>query len=147
MKIISFCILVLILSSCSRKDSKTEIESALLGMWTIETLDFTRPQTIRPLTSNILNFNKDSELKFPEAKRVNWFIQKNQDKNYSLILKSEEPEYNNSYKITFVKDSQNKLLKLHLISESIEMVCVKGLYNFDRNENIIDRVVKLTTEK
>jgi hypothetical protein len=146
MKIISFCILVLILTSCLRKDKKVDIESILLGSWTIENLNFKKEQKIRPILVNIINFHKNSELDFPEAKTIIWSIEENPKNNYLLVLNSIESEYNNIYRISFEKDSENKLLKLHLNSESIDMICVKSM-NFDMNEYRIDKLLELTTKK
>ncbi len=143
MKKISFCIIVLILTSCLRKDKKVDIESILLGSWTIENLDFKTEQKIRPILVNLVNFMKNSELDFPEAKKIIWTVVENPKNNYLLVLNSVESEYNNTYRITFEKDITNKLLKLHLDSESIEMVCVKFMFNFDMNEYRIDKVLEL----
>ena len=147
MKKISFCIIVLILTSCLRKDKKVDIESILLGSWTIENLNFKTEQKIRPILVNLVNFKKNSELDFPEAKKIIWTVVENPQNNYLLVLNSVESEYNNTYRITFEKDITNKLLKLHLDSESIEMVCVKLMFNFDMNEYRIDKVLELMKKK
>ena len=135
------------MTSCLRKDKKVDIESILLGSWTIENLNFKTEQKIRPILVNLVNFKKNSELDFPEAKKIIWTVVENPQNNYLLVLNSVESEYNNTYRITFEKDITNKLLKLHLDSESIEMVCVKFMFNFDMNEYRIDKVLELMKKK
>jgi hypothetical protein len=147
MKKISFCIIILILTTCLRRDRKVDIESILLGSWTIEYLDFRKVQDIKPILVNLINFKKNSELVFPGAQKIIWSVEENPKNNYLLVLDAIEPEYNNTYRISFEKDLKNKLLKLHLDSDSINMVCAKFMFNFDMNEYRIDKVLELMIKK
>jgi hypothetical protein len=75
---------------------------------------------------------------------VNYKLFNKSNDEFYLKLDTNSIFYNDSFRITFFKDTKEKLLKAKLKSKNIEITMRKGLYNFDRNIKNTDKLIELT---
>ncbi len=158
MKVYFFLLLVcqLFFSSCSN-----EVEKTIQGSWSIDTIYYKNYDVRSCMYVNIIDFNKDGGSSLPYTKdRCNEIITKSDDENgYWEIIKSENPKdtiplrikittnnklFSGIHKIIFHKDQQNELLKMEIWSDSLYIICRKGLYNFHSNIETINELERLS---
>jgi hemin uptake protein HemP len=147
----------LLLSSSCRNEVVTTIE----GSWSIDTIYYKNYDVKNCLYVNIIDFKKDGEASFPysgdRCKEVilisenefgNWKIINSSNVNDTLPFRikivTENQLFTGTHKIVFYKDEPNKLLKMEIWSDSLYIVCRKGLFNYDKNIDLINRLEKIS---
>ena len=141
--------------SCSRK---SKVEQALKGWWSIDTIYYGNQDLITCLNCNSLYLFKDgrkSEIpatsnycdlsihnghtKFAEVKVLESGIP-NDTIPFRLEIITKNGMFAGIHKIVFYKDEENQLLKMEIFSDSLYVVCRKGLFNFRKNVRLIDEL-------
>jgi hypothetical protein len=134
----------LIFQSCKDKQEKI-----IQGLWSIDCIHYQDDDFRYCLYLNLVKFEKNGECNLPSVRCIefrngrnefgNWELIKN-DKTISLVIKSNNEIFNNNYEISFYKDEVNKLLKMNLISEDLNIWMSKGLFDFDNNIDLINHL-------
>jgi hypothetical protein len=150
------CLCLLSITSC-----KTNIETTVQGWWTIDTIYYKRYDLRTCLLGNSLEFkiNKQSILPVAE-KNCEPVVTNSYDKLANIeITQSHNPKdtlplrmkittnnevFAGMHKIVFYKDKPNRLLKMEIWSDSLYIVCRKGLFNFDKNIDLINELEKIS---
>lgn len=151
--VLIFLITILLVSS----SCKSEIESTMVGWWTIDIIEY-NGQNIRPcLLTNTINFNKDGSLELPPPDDIctgkttikyrvkgDWQILSSPLPLDTIPIRvkfqTNESFYNGEHKLVFHDDATEKLLKIEVWSDSIYILARKGLYNHDKNLGTIKRL-------
>jgi hypothetical protein len=130
------------------------LDNTIRGTWSIDSIKVANQEEISCLTINVFHFSED--ICSTPGNFCDTFTQladQKTDVNYSLrklthgtYIKFDTNSifYNDSFRITFFKDTNEKLLKAKLKSENIEIVMRKGMYNFDRNIKTIEKLIEMT---
>jgi hypothetical protein len=142
-------IIILILKllvACTTVDREVQIiEQALVGTWTIEHLWIDEAIELNPIMTNLITFTNKNKLSFPGAGEINWKIEKGENEQFFLDLTGLDNRYNFHLLLSFETDKNDKVLKLFLQSEKIEILSSKMLFNFDKNTKVINVLTELTT--
>lgn len=150
MKKIIFILVVSVNFSCNNL-----VQSTIEGSWSIDSIKVNDNEEISCLSINLLHFSRDTcstprnfcdtFTKLDEQSReVTYKLFCKSKGEYYLKLDTNSIFYNDSFRISFFKDTKEKLLKAKLKSENIEIIMRKGLYNFDRNIKNTDKLIELT---
>jgi len=149
MKNLVLITLVFFFYSCSNV-----IENSIKGGWSIDTISNNTQELISCLSLNVFEF-KEIKCTIPanycdtitqinlQQTEVPYTVRKT-DNGYYLKFSTESIFFTDSFKVTFFKDTKEKLLKANLKSENIEIIMRKGMYNFDRNIKNTDKLIELT---
>jgi hypothetical protein len=140
---------------CVNYSCDNVIQSTIRGSWSIDSIKVNDNEEITCLSINVLHFSKDIcstprnfcdtfTMLDEQSTEVNYKIISKTKDEYYLKLDTISIFYNDSFRITFFKDTKEKLLKAKLKSENIEIIMRKGLYNFDRNIKNTDKLIELT---
>ena len=146
----------LVFSSCS----KNKIENTIDGIWSMDTIYYSKYDIRLCLGNNILEFNRDKS-KVPVAmNRCGSFIKKSYDSfakveivdselendtiPFRLRIKTENEIFSGTHKIVFYKDEVNQLLKMEIFSDSLYIVCRKGLFDFNGNIALINHLEEVS---
>ena len=137
-------------STCSKNNNFEIVE----GMWGIDTVSFKHMDVSQCLNLNIINLEKNSKCDFPmiwdDCEEIfsydrtgSWLIIQKEKEPLKLKINSNN-FFNGNHKIVFFKDETNHLLKMRLESDSLYVICRKGLLNFNENKESIEKLVKLS---
>lgn len=144
--------------SCSNKG---KVENVLEGWWTMDTIYYKNYNIRTCLRSNSLEFKFGDNSEFPTAEDRCVPVIKNsynQDADIEVVysevhndtipmrlkITTKNEVFAGTYKMVFYKDERNQLLKMEIYSDSLYIVCRKGLFNFDRNIGLIDELEEMT---
>jgi len=147
---------ILFLSSC-----KTKIEKTIEGWWTIDTIYFKGYDLNGCLLGNSIEFGIHKQSLLPIAENYCEPIVRHGFDKYakveiiqssiptdtmplSMKITSENEVFSGIHKFVFYKDEANKLLKMEIWSDSLYIVCRKGLFDFDKNINLINDLEKVS---
>ena len=137
-------------SNCAKENSLEIVE----GMWAIDTVLFNQQDMSQCLNLNIINLEKNSKCDFPmiweDCKDIfsydrtgSWLI--NQKEKEPLRLKINSNNFfSGNHKLVFFKDETKHVLKMRLESDSLYVICTKGLLNFNENKESIEKLIKLS---
>ena len=134
------CLFTLImLCSCSG------IKQVVKGFWTIDKIEYKKQDLFYDILSNVIIFerNKCNMPTFYEYHKIEsneqgvWEVTQEGDKYY-LTIKTGNDIFAGKHNICFKKDYENKLIKMFITSDSLFVECRKGLFNFDKDNKIID---------
>lgn len=150
---------LLLFNSCVRKNYR--VTSTIEGWWTMDTIIFKNYNIRNCLGDNSLFFHFDKKSIFPAARNncgsvitgsydntgeitlANSNI-KNDTIPFRLIVKTKNQLFSGVYKIAFDKDSKNHLLKMELVSDNLIIICRKGLFNYEKNIDLINELERAT---
>jgi hypothetical protein len=135
------------------------VEKVITGWWTIDTIYY-RNFDIKPcLSLNVITFG-ETESVFPYSQNScaevicnsnidqgTWNVSKtSQNDTIPLRLKIDTKNqiFAGTHKVVFYKDDVNKLLKMEIYSDSLYVICRKGLFNYDKNIDLIENLEKLS---
>ena len=133
---------------------KSNVTKIVEGIWSIDTLLYNQSEIRSCLLSNTVVFDKSGSATLPiaggllcpeikSAKDGEWSIDVSNN-NVVLNIISDSSFLNGNYIVHFRRDSINKLLKMEFNSDSIYVVCRKGLFNYDANILLIDELESLS---
>lgn len=141
---IIFMTCILFISCTNEKDKqKRFIRRHIIGSWTIAYMLDSHNEPIG-LMHNIITFDKNGEFGSFFIEKGLWKVEQDSIYNFEIYLISDNPDYNKPFDIKFIKDIDNKLLKLELRSSDYLIVCSKMLYNFDLNIENTNKLIELT---
>jgi hypothetical protein len=66
---------------------------------------------------------------------------------YTIEIRSRNKIFAGKHTIKFKRDDGNSLLKMEIESDSLYIVCRKGLFNYTANQELIDELVSQTNQK
>ena len=148
---------IIFTTSCNN----AKIQKTVSGVWSIDTVYYGKYDVMLCFSSNMISFNKNETIEVPIAmddcsgvtskcieSSGKWEIVKSKNANdtipYRLNISSKNKVYNGIHKIIFYKDEINKLLKMEIWSDSLYIVCRKGLFNFDNNFGLINDLERIS---
>jgi len=140
--------LSLLLCSCKEKVSRT-----IEGSWSIDEVHYNEYDIRRCLLINILSFEEDfcilpitgdCDGLVEYTKEGVWSILKTDSVPLVLNITTKNRIFNGNHQVIFHKDENNKLLKMELISDSLYVLCRKGLFDYDNNMQLIDELVEMS---
>ena len=149
-KLISIWILIIIIfASCESK-----VEKTIEGSWSIDTLYYHEYDIRNCVLINVIDFEQFfCELPTTESyceglveyvREGQWEVEKTDSIPLVLKIKTENAIFSGTHRVIFKKDEQNRLLKMELRSDNLYVVCRKGLFNYDKNEDLVDDLVKMS---
>lgn len=125
----------LILSSCNTMEKK------IVGFYTIDEFYFKNETLMYAMGANIIGFAKTGECNLPiiiedgelytKVDRGEWTLN---SVDTTITIISKHTVINGTYKVSFEKDYQEKLLKLVFENEEFYLKATKGMQNFDQKE-------------
>lgn len=141
-------IIFLFLISCSN-----DVKKGIDGMWSIDTLYFNYYNTKPCLRSNVLIFEKNVVdlpnssgwcigLNGADANKGVWNYFYNDSAELFINIVSENKVFAGKHKLLFKKDARHKLIKMEIYSDSLYLVCRKGLFDYDKNTRLINALCK-----
>lgn len=145
-KIVILTFLAVFLVSC-----RNESEYLIKGKWSIDTISYRENEVRGCFLSNIIEF-KNEEVDLPIAENMcDSLIKKANDRfgQWEMIDNSEKRKlkintpnevFSGSHSFRFIKDEKNKLLKIELKSDNLFIIARKGLFEYDSNIDVINRV-------
>jgi len=155
--IVQVFFLIFLLSSCT----KQKVENVVEGWWSIDTIYY-KNQNIKTCLGNnalLFKFNDKSELPYaknncepvlignyyPSAEVKIFFSEiKNDTIPLRMNIKTKNKLFSGTHKIVFYKDNSNSLLKMEIFSDSLYIICRKGLFNYDKNIKLVDDLEELS---
>lgn len=154
---LSLLVLTTLITCVSCKRSK--IEHAIEGLWSIDTILYQNQEISNCISGNfIFRINEDS--RFPIVLAQCNSLVKNETRGIARIQLIESPSdseipyrlkidannkiFSGEKKIIFYGDRKNKLLKMEIFSDSLYIVCRKGLFDLDEHESLVKLLEDLT---
>ncbi len=151
--------LIVILGFITLTSCENKLESVMKGMWSIDTLYFKNNDVKSCFYSNVINIKDDGEIVLPElgngcedvikktnTKFGNWQIIESTVPNdtmpYKIKITSVNEVFNGNHRMIFHRDEVNKLLKLEIWSDSLYIICRKGLFDYDYNKKLVNELEK-----
>lgn len=155
---ILFFVIILIICSCSTTE---KVGNVLKGGWSMDTIYYKNYDIRICLGSNWLEFKDDSKLEVPAAQdNCGPIIKSSYTSNTEIeVLESDIPNdtiplrlkiitknevFAGVHKLVFYKDEPNQLLKMEIFSDSLYIVCRKGLFNFNKNIALINELEEIS---
>ena len=131
MKLTICIIITLTIISCNGSEEKK-----INGNWTIELIEKNGQDLMFQYTSNLISFKKGRTCTLPQTRENGnnvgtWALYK-AGGIYYIKIEAGNNNLTGSYKIDFENDNENKLLKVHLSTDSINIICSKLLNKFER---------------
>jgi hypothetical protein len=133
---------------------KGKVERTIEGLWSIDTIVYKQYEIRNCILSNVINFNEDfCELPITEnfceglveySEDGEWKFYKTDSIPLRLRINTDNAIFSGTHRMIFKKDDKNKLLKMVLYSDSLYVVCRKGLFNYDGNLGLVDDLVKIS---
>ena len=144
-KIVLILSMFIISFSCSSKANL-----GVRGIWSIDTLYYEGHDSRHCLYVNTIYFKKE-EVDLPITgnrcdglsvfeKNGNWLITKSDSTEINLKIETQNEIFSGNHKLIFVNDFQNKLLKIEIRSKNLFMVARKGLFDYDANKSLIEKL-------
>lgn len=155
------CFIFLCLGIISITSCKTKIETTVQGWWTIDTIYYKGYDLRTCLIGNSLDFKINKQSILPIAEK---YCEPAVTKSYSKLanieiiqsvnlkdtipfrmkITTDNEVFAGIHKLVFYKDDPNKLLKMEIWSDSLYIICRKGLFNFDKNIKLINELEKIS---
>ncbi|MBA9078666.1 hypothetical protein [Rufibacter quisquiliarum] len=153
---VPFIVIAFLFTSC-----KSEVEETIKGMWTIDTITYNGNDVKGCLNSNVIFFKEGEASTFPtitngceevispdnNSQPEKWEIIKSPNNADSIPLRleitSKGKVINGIHRVAFHGDQSEKLLKMEFWSDSLYVLCRKGLFNYDKNLKTINRLENL----
>lgn len=131
-----------ILSSCQNVTKLTK------GVYTIDEISFQGRDIKQEVYVNMIFLKRNNKCRLPTTRDFSdlkvtedtgeWKITKNSLGTFQLTIESGNKIFSGMHDVCFFKDFENKLVKLRIHSNNLEMVCSKTLVNFDKEASMFD---------
>lgn len=137
-KITTCLFALLFVSSCQTKEDV--VYKKIIGGWIIYEFSFKNNNYKENLNLNYISFGKENNISIPEIFEypaedeedgAKWNVQLDNSERIMLNIHSENPMFNNSYKVKFFKNYEMKALGIELRSNSTYIKAYKDMQNFD----------------
>ncbi|MDR1679874.1 MAG: hypothetical protein LBR81_08900 [Prevotellaceae bacterium] len=139
--------LIILVVLCLLYSCSSGVKDIVKGFWTINFMEYSQNQEILyEFGTNILIFKKKNECTIPayredyrnpSNRQGIWKITQ-QGEQYFLTINTENEIFAGTHKICFKKDYQKKLIKMIIQSDYLYIESSKFMFNFDRDNKIID---------
>jgi|GEM_PF-1359681 len=149
-------VIALIAMWCLMASCRNKVKNTITGWWTIDTIIY-QGYEIRPcLLSNWLEFYESGilQLPTPEDRCSNLFSEYNTKGTWrtlqpdsiplQIVIESKNVIFKGSHQVVFRDDAEDHLLKMEIKSDSLYVVCRKGLFDYDRNRDLVEYLVQLS---
>jgi hypothetical protein len=141
------------MSSCQSNVVKT-----LDGWWTIDTLVFGNYGDIRNCVSSIIIFKEDQSCNIPPTQilcnnieayeeKGKWSLKYTDTVPVLINIVSDNRIFKGTHEVYFYIDERNRLLKMAWLSDSLYMVCKKGMYSVDAHIKTVTEIIDLTNKE
>lgn len=142
-------------SSC-----ENNLDNAVEGFWSIDTLYYKDYDVLDCMLSNLISFKND-EVDLPSANHRcdslikksliefgTWEVIKSGSETdsvpFRIKIDTKNEVFSGTHKIMFFRDEVNRLLKMEIWSDSLYMVCRKGLFDYDKNKKLVYKLERIT---
>lgn len=134
--------------SCSSIEQK-----AIEGDWSIDEIHFDQYDIRRCMLVNQIIFRNETcvlpdftncQEHFVDNSMGIWRFEKNDSVPVVLKINSENEVFNGFFKVVFEKDSELKLFRMTLISETTFISLRKGFFNFDNDIDKFEDIIELS---
>lgn len=157
MKQISFTIFLISITfyfmSCSNK-----VTSTVQGWWTIDTIRFGNYGDIRGCVSSIIIFKGDGSCSLQATnnycegietyeEKGEWKISYTDTVPVLINIKTGNRIFKGVHEVYFWRDDKEGLLKMAWVSDSLYMICRKGMYDIDLHKKEVDYLTELTNKE
>lgn len=138
---------------------KDKVKTTVAGWWSIDTLYYRNYEIRTCLLGNWLVFNEDGSMKLPipESRcselvteyndKGDWEILSQDNQSLFLNIDSKNEMFGGKHQIVFRRDEQNSLLLMEISSDSLYVLCRKGMFNYNRNQELISDLEKMSGGK
>ncbi len=125
------------------------------GSWSIDTIIYKQYEIQNCLSVNIFSFKELScnlpitrerceDLVVEYEGEGQWEVEKTDSIPLVLKIETKNMIFSGVHRMTFRKDEQNKLLKMELRSDSLYVICRKGLFDYDGNQDLVNDLIKIS---
>ena len=148
---ILFLVVFFFFFSCTNK-----VNNTLKGWWTIDTIYYNKKWDVKTcLTVNVICFDENNcelpSTKYCNDERIytvcskgNWLVIKGDSTKLDLKITSKNKIFNGTHQLLFRRDDENRVLKLELYSDSLYLVCRKGMFDYSSEQNLVEFLEKAT---
>ncbi len=149
-----FISFIILLTSCNKY-----IDNTISGSWSIDTIYYKSNNMLYCLDINVLDFFADYKCELPTTenycseivvtfeRKGKWAIHQTDSIPLVMRIESKNEMLSGNFRIIFKKDDSKRLLKMELISEDVYLVCRKGLFSYNENKELIERLIKISGDK
>lgn len=149
-------IIVLVAICCLTASCRNKVKNIITGWWTIDSLIYMNYDIRTCLLSNSFWFNKNGSIDLPIPKNYcselvteynrkgMWSTLKTDKIPLLMRIESKNVIFRGTHQIIFRDDATNHLLKMEIKSDSLYVVCRKGLFDYDRNRDLVEYLVQLS---
>jgi hypothetical protein len=145
------CVSALSWTQCSFRNKFNIVE----GLWAIDTVLFIRQDVSSCMNMNVIYLGKDSNCDFSSIDKSCTALYSSEDVNgqWAMLEVDREPLklrikssnfFNGTHKVVFFKDETNRIFKMRIESDSLIVVCKKGLLDYKANLNQMEVLIELT---
>ena len=133
----------------SCKENKAS--KAISGWWSIDTVIY-QGYDLKYCANNSITFDKNTVMlstthhRCPEIietwdENGIWDLYAKED-SIQLKINTKNRMFNGTYNIQFYKDPKKKLLKMKITSDSIYIICRKGMFCYDCEKSLVNDLTK-----
>lgn len=152
-------VIIALVIGCMTASCKDKVKTTVDGWWSIDTLYYQNYEIRTCLLGNWLIFNDDGSVKLPIPEnrcselvteyneKGNWEVLSNDNGVLSIKIESKNTIFKGKHQIVFRRDEQNSLLMMEIKSGNLYVLCRKGLFNYDRNQELIIDLEKMSGGK
>lgn len=149
-------IFIAIIICCVAASCENSLKSTVVGWWSIDTVYYRNYEIRSCLLVNSVSFNKDGSVSLPIPQNYcseliseyndkgNWEILPQDKQSLFLSINSKNVIFRGKHQIVFRRDEENGLLMMEIISDSLYVLCRKGLFNYDRNQKLVADLEKMS---
>lgn len=128
------------------------------GWWTIDTIRFGNYGDIRSCMFNMIIFKNNELAQLPTiaydcdelktlVKKGEWSITYTDTVPVLINIKTENRIFKGIHEVYFYRDDKEGLLKMAWVSDSLYMICRKGMYDIDLHKKEVDHLIELTNKE
>lgn len=155
--VLPFFIISCMLFSCSDENF---LEETLMGAWVIDTIYYKNYNVKNCLDAEFINIESKENVFLPNGNfcdnltetstqsKAKFQLLKSKDHldtiPYSIKILTDNKLFSANHEIVFYKDKRNYLFKLELYSDSVYIMCHKILFDYSKNDRLMNKAEKLT---
>jgi hypothetical protein len=121
---------------------KPNFEKKIIGVYSIDEIYYNGQDLTNDLGVNVIDFDKNGFCSLPPMRIFSPIkssreigVWKTNSLDTTLSITAKHIVFNGIYKVSFKKDYDEKLLKIVLESEGIQIIATKGLQDFDSHKD------------
>ncbi|PJJ60371.1 hypothetical protein [Hymenobacter chitinivorans] len=144
--------LLLLLGSCISACTSHDQREALEGLWSIDSFRVGKQDVTDCLWTSLIHLKSNAGCTFPKdpnggpcaglssAGSGGWTVDEETKK--LTIHAKQSPLFAGEYDVTFIDDTLKRMLLVRLTSQNRVITCRKGLFDYEQNRRLMQRIVK-----